>query len=72
VRQIATCRAGAGRKDNNMYVLQYRVHSWDKWDPLSKRYPTVEEAKAELAKQPFKSMFRIAEEYTVVRYKAVK
>ncbi len=55
-----------------MYVLQYRVREWDKWETMLDKFPTIEKAQAELAKQPIKSMFRIAEEYTVVRYKAVK
>jgi hypothetical protein len=55
-----------------MYVLQYRVHHWDTtWKAGAKRYPTYEEVKAAYDKLPFKSDYRVAEEYTVVRYKAV-
>lgn len=54
-----------------MYVIQYRVHDWGKWSTCPKRYPTLEEAKAAYSTLLAKSMYRIAEEYTVVRYKAV-
>ena len=62
----------SGRKEPNMYVLQYRVHDWEKWRAINFKFQTVDEAKAALEKEPFKSMYRIAEEYTEIRYKAVK
>lgn len=66
--------ANPGGKENNMYVLQYRVREWDKWETMLDKFPTIKEAQAELENQPIKSIFRIAEEYTVTltRYKAVK
>lgn len=58
-----------------MYVIQERVKPWsDKYETLKylPRYSTLAEARAALEKRSFKSMCRIAEEYTVTRYKAVK
>lgn len=55
-----------------MYVLQFRMNKWDKWETMCTRYPTVAEAKETIKDNPFKSNYRVAEEYTVVRYKAVK
>ena len=55
------------------YVLQMRAHSWDtSWITLGLGYDTLEEAKAALAWRAPKSLYRIAEAYTVIRYKAVK
>lgn len=55
------------------YVLQMRVHSWDtRWTTLGFTFDTLEEAKAALAWRTPKSLYRIAEAYTVIRYKAVK
>ena len=72
----------SGRKDN-MYVIQYFVHGNGfkpgSWYPctvgdIPKRYQTLEQAQA-----AFNSLSRldridkrIAEEYTVIRYKVVK
>jgi hypothetical protein len=41
---------------------------------MATKFSTLQEAQAELAKQPIKTIVRIAEEYTVTvkRYKAVK
>lgn len=55
-----------------MYVLQMRVQPRKKWETVSKRFATVEEAEAALKSRPIQSIYRIAEEYTVVRYKEVK
>jgi hypothetical protein len=57
-----------------MYVIQHLAYPlWEhKWVPGKTRYPTLTEAQAEYEKLPFKSEHRIAEEYTVVRYKPVK
>ena len=55
-----------------MYVLQRRFREWDKWDTLYGRYKTLCEARETLEKRPDKTLCRIAEEYTVTRYKAVK
>ena len=56
-----------------MYVLQWRVHHWEnKWTTGRKKYPTLKEAQDAFDNLPFKSDYRIAEEYTVTRYKAVR
>lgn len=57
------------------YFLQMKVHSWDDkhWTTLDSRpFDTLEEAKAALTAKAFPSLYRIAEAYTVTRYKAVK
>ena len=56
------------------YVIQMKLHPWDDkhWDTLDGRhYRTVVEARAALEQKPVKSMYRIAEAYAVIRYKAV-
>ena len=65
-----------------MYVIQHRIHDWDKWDTYKfkrgtreeGRYRTLAEARDAFAALPglLRCDARIAEEYTVVRYKAVK
>jgi hypothetical protein len=65
-----------------MYVIQHRIHDWDKWDTYKfkpgtreeGRYKTLKEARnAFAAMSPLlQCERRIAEEYTVVRYKAIK
>lgn len=58
-----------------MYVIQRKHQHWkDKWDVLYGSYPTIEDAKAAYEKlTPLHSPdYRIMEEYTVTRYKAVK
>ena len=55
-----------------MYVLQFRANRWDKWETMCTRYPTIETAKEALKGNPFQSLYRVAEEYTVIRYKAVR
>jgi len=61
-----------------MFVIQERIHAWNdkKYRTLhNHRCKTVEEARAVLETRPYKSFasqYRIAEEYTVTRYKAVK
>ena len=64
-------RSGKGGQD--MYVIQYLDYPpWkNKWMPTKKRYPTLKEAQAAFNALPIKSDHRIAEEYTVVRYKAI-
>lgn len=54
------------------YVLQFRFRDWDKWETVPGKYDTVEEAEAVRRKRPFPNHYRIAEAYTVTRYKAVK
>ena len=54
-----------------MFVLQQRIREWDKWTTLYKRYPTYAEAEKALEQMPFRITYRIAEEYTVTRFKAV-
>lgn len=57
-----------------MFVIQYLSYpSWhNKWVAYREKYSTLEEAKAAFEKLQFKSEHRIAEEYTVTRYKVVK
>jgi hypothetical protein len=64
---------GAEREVKIMYVIQYLDYpTWkNKWMPTKKRYPTLKEAQAAFNALPIKSDHRIAEEYTVVRYKAI-
>lgn len=54
------------------YVLQMQKSRWDKWETVSQEYGTLEEARAELERKSIKIGYRIAEAYTVTRYKAVK
>lgn len=57
------------------YVLQMKRHPWDDkhWDTLGgQHYRTVDEARAAMEQKPIKSLYRIAEAYTVIRYKVVK
>ena len=55
------------------YVLQWRKypHS-NNWETISRTYPTYEEAEAARLRMPAPSCYRVAESYTVIRYKAVK
>lgn len=57
-----------------MYVIQFLAYpSWDhKWVTIPKRFATLEEALAAFDALPIKFEHRIAEEYTVVRYKPIK
>ncbi|MDD3020909.1 MAG: hypothetical protein PHX61_08035 [Alphaproteobacteria bacterium] len=57
-----------------MFVLQYLTYpEWNhKWAAAPKRYPTLKEAQAAFDALPIKYGYRIAEEYTVVRYKPIK
>lgn len=55
------------------YVIQSRVHDWDPWSTWpNHQYDTLKEARAAFETLPIKHNHRIAEAYTVVRYKAVK
>lgn len=60
------------------YVIQLythkSLHDWThKWVTLeSMQYDTLEEAREAFDRLPIKTDYRIAEAYTVVRYKAVK
>lgn len=56
------------------YVIQYKIRPWDTlWITCSSRqYDTLEEANEAYNNLPIKADHRIAEAYTVVRYKAVK
>lgn len=55
-----------------MYVLQFRFHDYDKWQTMCTRYPTINAAEETIKENPFKSCYRVAEEYTVIRYRAAK
>ena len=68
-------RAGVqweGESDMGKYVIQRRENHWSNRWVVRSEHETLEEAKAELAKLPFQQEYRIAEAYTVVRYKPVK
>lgn len=56
------------------YVIQSKVHSWDTtWTTWpNRRFDTLEEARAAFEALPIKADHRIAEAYTVTRYKPVK
>lgn len=56
------------------YVIQYKPRSWDTaWVTYdAHQYDTLAEAKEAFSKLPIKADHRIAEAYTVTRYKAVK
>ena len=54
------------------YVFQKRWHDWDPWERVPGEYSSIEEAKAAKAQRAFPSLYRVAEAYTVTRYKAVK
>ena len=56
------------------YVLQRRENPWSRhWETLEHRqYDSLEEARQAIEQMPFKSEYRIAEPYTVTRFRAVK
>lgn len=54
------------------YVIQMRKNAWSNQWIVHSEHDTLEEAKAELESIPLKAGYRIAEAYTVIRYKAVK
>ena len=56
------------------YVLQRREKPWSNhWETLEHlQFDSLEEARQSLSRMPFKSEYRIAEPYTVIRYRAVK
>lgn len=56
------------------YVLQSKPHTWgSKWITWGdRRFSSLEEAQAALDALPFRDGYRIAEAYTVTRYKPVK
>lgn len=53
------------------YVMQMRQFDWFQWVVI-REYDTLAEAKSDYDALPIKAGHRIAEAYTVVRYKAVK
>ena len=55
------------------YVLQYKryPHS-NQRDTLHRHYATYEEAESRRLQMPAPNLWRVAESYTVARYKAVK
>lgn len=55
------------------YVIQSRKFDYDPWQTWpNHQFDTLEEAKEVFEALPIKHNHRIAEAYTVVRYKAVK
>lgn len=56
-----------------LYTRKSRTDWTHKWVTLeSMQYDTLEEARKDFDRLPIKADHRIAEAYTVVRYKAVK
>ena len=61
-----------GESAMGKYVIQRKENQWsNRWEVHSE-HETLAEAKAAFAKLPFQWEYRIAEAYTVVRYKQVK
>ncbi|MEH2939901.1 hypothetical protein [Lawsonibacter sp. JLR.KK007] len=58
----------------NYFVIQSKAHPWDTtWTTWTNRqFPTLEEAKAFFDTLPIKADHRIAEAYTVTRFKPIK
>ncbi len=56
------------------YVIQSKKFDWEtKWTTWeNRRFSTLAEAQAFFATLPIKSNYRIAQAYTVTRYKPVK
>ncbi len=54
------------------YVLQMKEHGSGRWMTLGQEFNSLDEAKAALAERRPQSLYRIAEPYTVVRYKPIK
>lgn len=56
------------------YVIQSKTHDWDTaWTTwTNRRFDTLEAAQAFFSALPIKTNHRIAEAYTVTRYKPVK
>lgn len=61
-----------GESDMGKYVIQRRENHWSNRWVVRSEHHTLEEAKEEFQKLLFKAEYRIAEAYTVVRYKQVK
>ena len=59
-------------KEPNRYILQVRWREWEPWQRVPGEYSTIEDARAAKQQRPIPSLYRIAEAYTVTRYKAVK
>ena len=61
---------------NKHYVIQWKLDSRSKWITLDCKYPTLDVATDIMNKKRAAGLpcekWRIAESYTVVRYKAVK
>lgn len=55
------------------YVLQFEPYPHSNhWYALSHIYKTAEQAEAVRQSMPTPSLYRVAESYVVIRYKAVK
>jgi len=57
-----------------MYIIQEKLRPWEKWEFSLGKFKTLEEAKKIFNNLPEaeKKMSRIAEAYTVTRYRAIK
>lgn len=53
------------------YAVQCRFREWEPWEVIA-RFDTPQEAQAHIQKQIAPSLYRIAEVYTVERFKAYK
>jgi len=59
--------------DGKHYVLQFRRYPHSNiWETLNHLYRTAEEAEQARREMPAPDTYRVAESYTVIRYKAVK
>lgn len=54
------------------YVVQFRFRDWDQWETLPPRFETPREAQDYIDRRSFPKKHRIAEAYTVERYKAYR
>lgn len=60
-------------KESKYYIIQSRRFDWDPWTVLPGcRFDTLEEARKAFDELAIKHNRRIAQAYTVVRYKEVK
>lgn len=59
-------------KRHEKYAIQMKPRPWDKTWTTYTEFDTMEEAQAAYDSLPIKSGYRIAEAYTVVRYKEIK
>ena len=66
-----SCRCKELRKNEQKICSAIRCPTWSPWEVI-REYDTLAEAESDYDALPIKAGHRIAEAYTVVRYKAVK